>query len=239
MSDLLHTIDNLGEKIIEEAQKDVKSKTLEGSEVNKANLAFIHYEKFGYYPEEFTLQGWLKILREAEIDSIAKVKEFFPSKDVKKKLDSLYEEYFPGLEGISEYDLLTFGTKAMVEGKKVYKEFKSMLKEEKKDIESHYRRELLSDMPETIEGFLDLLVVRDKDDDVCSNIYGYLEAFGAIGSCARCGNDFVDLDTAVESILDYYGEDEDKWGISSDIFNNCEVGETYCNYCEHVMSKDD
>jgi putative GTP pyrophosphokinase len=238
MSDFLYTIDNLGEKLIEEAQRVIKSNRIEGTEINKPNLAFIYFEKFGYYPEEFTLQGWLNYLREVGIDSISKVKEYFPNEDIKMKFNSIYEEYFPERGGISDDDFLIFGTKGMIDGKKAFKEFKSMLKEEQEDI-ALYHREILSDMPETIEEFMDLFVMRDKDDDICSNIYGYLEALGAIESCARCGTDFVNLDRAVEGILDYYGEDEDKWNISSHIFDNCEIGETYCNYCEHIMSKDD
>ena len=238
MADLLYTIDNLGEKITEEAQRVVESNRLEGSEINKANLAFIYYEKFGSYPEEITIQSWLNYLREAGIDSIAKVKEYFPDEDIKKKLNLIYEEYFPKGGGISDDDFLMFGTKAMIEGKKAFKEFKSMLREEHEDI-ALYNREILSDMPETIEGFMELFQWRDKDDDICSRVFNYFEALGAVESCARCGNDFLNADKAVEALLDFYGEDEDKWDIFSNIIDHCEVGEGYCNYCEHVMSKDD
>ena len=51
----------------------------------------------------------------------------------------------------------------------------------------------------------------------------------------------IGFDHATQAILDYYGKDEDEWGIENMLLRkDLEEGESgMCNYCYHMWSKDD
>lgn len=237
MADLLYVIDNLGDKIIEEAKKEVKSVEIAGTEVNKTNLAFIYYSKFGSYPQEFALQEWIKYLREAEIDSVAKVIEYFPNEHIKMALNGIYVNYFPELEEISNDDFIIFGTKAMVNKRKAFREFESIIRKRRET--SHESISDLSDLPDTIEIFINRFI--NTDDIFYERFIDFMINKMPVNKTCQCGYDFLDTNKCVEIILNYYGEKEDKWGLLSTInkLTAFDPDGQWCNICYARMTRDD
>ena len=212
MSDLLHIIDTFGDRIVKEAQRKIKSRNIEGKEINKTNLSYIYFEKFKYYPDDFTLQKLLNYFREfggeIGINSIGKAKEYLADEITKEKFNLRHKRYFPKEKGISMDDFLIFGTIDKVEGTKVaFNKYKKMLV-------SRLNNKVFNS--KTIEDFIDLFSNNNEFRSIVNNLFIKTH----FKYCTFCTNAFIDTKKVSKDILDYYKQSDDKYGLLSIMQNS-------------------
>ena len=114
---------------------------------------------------------------------------------------------------------------------------------ERREIESIWRREVLSELPPTFEE-----LVGEAAGDPRSGDLGLSDelfrALGALGECAWCGEGIVDEEAFVEAVLEHYGLDEDPNGRLTDVLLNAgyETGDwdnpSLCGYHGYLSAKD-
>lgn len=91
---------------------------------------------------------------------------------------------------------------------------------ERREIESIWRREILSELPSTF----DELVERTAGDPESGSLglsEDLFDALGALGECALCGVGIIDEVTFVDAAVQHYGLEEDPDGRLSDALTGC------------------
>jgi hypothetical protein len=122
-------------------------------------------------------------------------------------------------------------------------------REEWKEIDRIARNEIMSGYPEHADSLISRLGNPMKDEDVEWDIEQLASAFGGLRSCARCGTSIIDPEEFADAVVSHYklrgkradsARDEIIDAVRS---SAVEVGgwgnPSLCNYCDHVMNKDD
>lgn len=112
------------------------------------------------------------------------------------------------------------------------------------------RGELLSGLPDGIDGFLSDLEDGEKDGDIDSDIQTWASAVGALERCGFCATPIVDAETFAQEIVRHYrirGDRAERLAQRIQAFvENCGVetggpfgSSTTCSYCDYKLGKDD
>lgn len=201
LADQLAVMDDIAQDIREELSKKVEPVAIEDDKVpiTKQAIALIYYELFNEKPTEFELQIALKELTELGIPTVEKLRKCLPSDKVRKKLDGLNRKYFGGWK-VNNMDSLVWGVKVILSGDRAYREFIDKTKEEWDEVVAIARREILSELPETVEE-----LIRDiKDRSLGRGFYEALEELGGVKECGLCGTNIFEPDTASEVLSEHY-----------------------------------
>jgi len=246
LADQLAVMDDIAQDIREELLKKVEPVAMEDDKVpiTKQAIALIYYELFNEKTSEFELQLALKELTELAIPTVEELRKSLPNEEIRKKLDELHRKYFGGWK-VDNMDALVWGVKVMLSGERAYREFIDSTKDEWDEVESIARREILSELPETIEE----LIKDIKDGNLGIEFYVALEELGGMRGCGLCGTSLFVPDTASEVLSEHYETEDDEkiteltdslYGLYADGAGGdieCEDADHsgLCPHCAHLL----
>ncbi len=206
LADQLAVMDDIAQDIREELSKKVEPVAIEDDKVpiTKQAMALIYYELFSEKVMEFELQIALKELTELGIPTVEELRKRLPSDKVYRKLDGLHRKYFGGWK-VHNMDSLVWGIKVMLSGDRAYREFIDKTKEEWDEVVAIARREILSELPKTVEE-----LIRDiKGRSLGRGFYEALEELGGVNECDLCGTNIFEPVAASEVLSEHYETEDD------------------------------
>lgn len=234
MSRMLGSLDKMAGDFREAIAAKVKSPNdlSDDAPLDKEGLTFLYYELFGKPPDEYEIHYLSKVVHELHVKTIGDARKGL-NKEVFDRLTKIHNKRF--WVDMSNSDLLEFGIRYAALGKTAFKQYRERIDEEWAEVEAFSRREALSGLPETYEGFL-------EDLENGSVPWEALKTLGAIQGCFRCGTDILVPSTTAEVVAEFYNLDD--WGDLEVLFGELPEAEDIdfsgaCSYCGYQMSKDD
>jgi ppGpp synthetase/RelA/SpoT-type nucleotidyltranferase len=206
--------------------------------ISPQRLSLLYKQEFEEELFEWTLVDWIRLLEEAEVENIGEVRKLLDDTALRDKLDEISVEIrdFP-LES-SEWVVYSAMVAAEINPSAGIMAVRKKIRESWDEIVAFASHEALSEMPETIEEFVEMLE------------RGYvpveaLRELGGIENCIRCGTEILRPEIAAEAVLDYYGNPDIEVDLKA-LFIDTDIPELEsfdfsgaCSYCSYQMSKDD
>jgi len=243
LSTQLSAIDEIGQLIRDELNQcpRVAKEIKDTDYITPQRLALLYKHKFGEDIYEWSLIDWVKHLEEAEAKTIGDVRgllEDTKMRDTINKISNRIRGF--ALEDLewAVYSALVASESSAIQGVRAVQ---SRIQAEWDEIVATARREALSEMPDTLEEFAEML-------EAGSVPVWALKELGGIQSCYRCGTNILRPEQAAEAVLDYYGNPDTELDLESlfEQADGVDVPEVesvdysgVCQYCGHQMSKDD
>ena len=240
LSQLLGVADQIAQDIREQVSEKREPSKRTGRLVNEDTLRILFKKAFRELPPDYLVRLVKDKCDELSITHIKQLEEALLSGKNKKQLQKAYatgtgwnipnELIFEASPLIAAY-----GIKIAMDV--VYK----LGKQEWSEIDQIYKREIMSELPDTFEEFLDYLEPHTKDDleDFPDRIYRVAEVFNAMKECSLCGAPIVDEEIFAENAQEHYGVEDLEGKFESAILNSAaDVGKGgLCSY--HAYYKDD
>ena len=245
LADQLAVMDQTAQDIRDELSKKVEptGAASDGDPLTKQTVGIILSQLMSREPREYELQYALNEFNAIGLGKVEDLKRSLPDDTIRQRLAELHRRFFNGWP-IDEFDAIVWGTKVMVEGNRAYSEFAEKVKGEWIEVETIARREILSELPETLEGLIDELGCHDESGGYAS--HGLLHALRELGgtlSCGLCGTEILAPDSAYEVLCEHYGVEEcdellDQLNqVCADGIAECEDVDhpEYCPHCAHLL----
>jgi len=241
LSQSLNALDCLADKFHQhiEAEVEPPNDLSDETPLDRQGIAFLYYDLLGKKPQEYEVDYLNRKVTEFGIQTVGQARKGLDER-VLKRLEKIHDKRFPMLS--PGMDLLEYGILYSAQGSSALNEYKRYIESAWEEIEQYGREEALSGLPETFDGFIEMI----EDGKVP---WEAIEELGGFEKCVTCGTKILVPDSAVESILDYYNNLEfdsiDMEIKLSDIadFDSVERESVntkgVCPYCDHIMSKDD
>jgi len=241
LSKQLSAIDDIAQLIRDELNKPAeKAQDIKDSDpISPTRLALLYNQNYSEDIWEWSLHDWVKNLEEGEVENIKEVRELLDDQQLRDKLNKITNK----IRGHSLKDLewAVFSAQIAAETSKTMgiKAVKKRIKDQWDEIVTFARGEALSEMPDTIEEFIEMIESGAVPTEA-------LKELGGIESCHRCGAEIIRPEQAEIAVLEYYNKDNiDLEENLQSMFYDCgeEVESVdyscICPYCAHQMSKDD
>ncbi|MBM4308990.1 MAG: hypothetical protein FJ123_19860 [Deltaproteobacteria bacterium] len=243
LSTQLSAIDEIGQLIRDELNQcpPVAEEIKDTDYITPQRLTLLYKHKFGEDIYEWSLIDWVRHLEEDEAKTIGDVRKLLEDTKIRDTINKISNR----IRGFNLEDLEWAVYSALVASESSasqgVKAVQSRIQDEWNEIVATARREALSEMPDTLEEFVEML-------EAGSVPVWALKELGGIQSCYRCGTDILRPEQAAEVVLDYYGNPDIELNLES-LFaqaGGTDVPEVesvdyngVCQYCGHQMSKDD
>lgn len=243
LSTQLSAIDEIGQLIRDELNQcpPVAEEIKDTDYITPQRLALLYKHKFGEDIYEWSLIDWVKHLEEAEANTIGDVCGLLEDTKIRATINKISNR----IRGFDLEDLEWAVYSALVASESSahqgVRAVQSRIQDEWDEIVTTARSEALSEMPETLEEFAEML-------EAGSVPVWALKELGGIQSCYRCGTDTLRPEQAAEAVLDYYGNPDTELDLKSlfEQVDSVDVPEVesvdysgVCQYCGYQMSKDD
>ncbi|MCI0527771.1 MAG: hypothetical protein L0Y56_10060 [Nitrospira sp.] len=246
LSTQLSAIDEIGQLIRDELNRcpSVPEEISDSDYISPQRLALLYKHKFVAEIYEWTLIDWVRYLDEAEIEKIGEVRILLDDTKIRKTLDMVSTQVrgFP-LENNEwvVYSALVASEVSTASGIKAVRE---RIKDEWDEIITIAHREVLSEMPDTLEEFVEMV-------ESGSFPINAVEEFGGIESCNCCGVDIFRPAVAAGAILEYYGSPDDDMDLERLLEESAgeempEIGSAgnitgswLCQHCQYELSRGD
>jgi ppGpp synthetase/RelA/SpoT-type nucleotidyltranferase len=243
LSTQLSAIDEIGQLIRDELNQcpPVAEEIKDTDYITPQRLALLYKHKFGEDIYEWSLIDWVKHLEEAEANTIGDVCGLLEDTKMRATINKISNR----IRGFDLEDLEWAVYSALVASESSahqgVRAVQSRIQDEWDEIVTTARSEALSEMPETLEEFAEML-------EAGSVPVWALKELGGIQSCYRCGTDILRPEQAAEAVLDYYGNPDTELDLKSlfEQVDSVDVPEVesvdysgVCQYCGYQMSKDD
>lgn len=243
LSTQLSAIDEIGQLIRDELNQcpPVAEEIKDTDYITPQRLALLYKHKFGEDIYEWSLIDWVKHLEEAEANTIGDVCGLLEDTKIRATINKISNR----IRGFDLEDLEWAVYSALVASESSahqgVRAVQSRIQDEWDEIVTTARSEALSEMPETLKEFAEML-------EAGSVPVWALKELGGIQSCYRCGTDILRPEQAAEAVLDYYGNPDTELDLKSlfEQVDSVDVPEVesvdysgVCQYCGYQMSKDD
>jgi len=204
LADILCTADGIADKVrnrvMMESQPPDKHTNLD--KINKDSLVHIFSCIFGRYPPEYVVHETLNISQDVGLSSANELLDLLQDSIFKEAVDNAYKQETG--QKISYEDIFLAAPIAVMSGLKLaIKTVRKKGKEHRKEIENYWRNEILSELPETIEEFIEKI---QYDDNTW--VYQIAEVFGVAKEYAISGEELINPEEFEETIYNHYGIDE-------------------------------
>jgi hypothetical protein len=233
----LTAIDEIAQLIRDELNKcpSKAHKIKDSDDVSPQRLALLYNTHFGEDIYEWMLVDWIQTLEEAEVEKVGEVRTLLKDGKVRKKLDKLSKRIRGFRLEASEwavYSALVVTETTKTAGERAVEK---RIQEEWDEIVATARREALSELPDSLEEFVEMLGSGDFPTDA-------IRELGGIQGCDRCGVAILRPEQAAEAVLDYYGNpdlDVDIEGLLAEtVASDAPEVESVdysglCQYCGH------
>lgn len=235
LSKYLQVADDLADKLRAEVQASVEppNDLSEEATLDREGIAFLFYSMFGEKPQEYEVEYLVRKAKELAISTIGEARKGL-NETTLRELSEIHCARFwfkLGTVDAFEYSLLY-----AVKGDKALAEFKTKTEMDYKEMQAVAHREILAEMPDTYQEFLQELEKGEVSTSVLSEL-------GALGECIICGAEILDDYALAEAVAEHYECDVDDADILSASsypeFQEDTQHHGLCSYCGYVMSKDD
>lgn len=234
----LSAIDETAQLIRDELNRcpTVADDIADSDAVSPSRLALLFKGKYGEDLFEWTAVAWIEFLEEAEADTIGEVRSLLDDTKTRAVIDKASHSIRGFALENHEWAVYSALIASEVSRRAGIAEVKGRIRAEWDEITVTARREILSEMPATVEDFITEL----RADSVSMEV---LRELGGVGKCSRCSTVIILPERAANSVLEYYGNPE----IDEDLemhfqgqpeAENVDVSGA-CSYCGHQMLKDD
>ena len=239
----LSAIDEIAQLIRDELNKcpPIADQIQDSDAINPERLALLYKEQFKEDIWEWTLLDWMKNLEEAEIETIGEVRTLLNNKDLRKKLDDIAIKIRGFSLNNSEWAVYSALVTTQLSEVLGIKMVKKHIQDEWEEIIAFARNEILSELPETIDEFIEELES------------GYLpiealEELGGVINCSRCGSSVIEPYDAANAVLEFYNItpddsffDEKLSELLYLLSNFPESEDSFydglCSWCAHQLAK--
>ena len=213
------------------------------SRVSREGLAFLFKETFGRSPPDYVIRRALNLSSDLDIGSLERLPAVLGHEEFRRKVADAYQAIMPASIGAEGIFLSALYALARGEARAIGK-VRRDARREWREIDQIARREMLADLPATIDELVEQLESSDGETD----IEGWAEALETTRACAICGTTIVDPYSFAEAALQYYEADDGGGELQNRIEtairrSSTETGGwgdgSLCAYHNEQASKDD
>ena len=213
------------------------------SRVSREGLAFLFKETFGRSPPDYVIRRALNLSSDLDIESLARLPAVLGHEEFRRKVADAYRAIMPASIGAEGIFLSALYALARGEARAISK-VRRDARREWREIDQIARREMLADLPSTIDELVEQLESSGGEAD----IEGWADALETTRACAICGTTIVDPYSFAEATLQYYDADDGGGELQSRIEtairrSSTETGGwgdgSLCAYHNEQASKDD
>lgn len=172
--------------------------------VSPEGLAFLFKETFGRSPPDYVIRLAVNLCKELDIRSLEKLPAILRREEFRTKLADAYRAIMPVSISAEDVFLATLHALARGEAHAISK-VRRDARREWREIDQIARREMIADLPATIDDFIEQLESPGGE----ASIEGWAEALDTTHRCAICGTKIVDLSAFAESVLRHYDAADD------------------------------
>ena len=172
----------------------------DGSSV-ESRLIRCYADVLGKFPSDYVIREASDVASQLNEDQWERLPSLLRDPSFKQRVDSISLEAFGLRANISER--FTTGVRAIAYTEDAaLSHLQGIVDEEVRELDQVWRREILSEMPNSLAGFVEKI---ERDSE---SIINYADALSATKHCGVCGEVLVDPDALEESLADYYELDE-------------------------------
>lgn len=198
LSDLLVAADRIASRV---RGRVTQLRTADDGQSVDSKLVRFYGEAFGKLPSDYVIREAREIARHLSEQELSEILSMLRDSSFKHRVDAIYREAFGLRAGLSDRFVTAVRAVASSEDDAL-RHLQAIVDAEASEIDDMWRRKALSEMPETLEDFMDL--VSQSPD----SIIPLADALSATGNCSVCGEVFVDPEALEESVAEYYEVDE-------------------------------
>ncbi|MBZ5525569.1 MAG: RelA/SpoT domain-containing protein, partial [Acidobacteriia bacterium] len=247
LSDKLYVADKAADKLRSRITKPRRgSKPADGTIINESAIAFLFRHAFGEDPPDYLVQSTLREMEGTPIrtDGLAAVLD---DKNFLSRLETDYRETSQMDIAADPVQLFRWAVDAAIRGRDfALREARRDGHADWREIDSVYRREVLSEVPGDIDSFERHIHDALDDGDLTFDLTHWAQALGASSSCALCGTALVDgqalADAMVKRLKMKGSKAERTRGRITRLVTNSgvESGDSsgLCSGCAYRMEKD-
>jgi len=239
LSELLCVADQIAQDIRNEISSKKEPLKHGDKKINEDSLGLLYKKTFKVLPPDYLTRLVRNKCEELGIINIRRLEEALSSKH-RRRLRNAYAK----ATGWNIYDDLIFGVSPLIATCGIKIAVDAVTKHgtrEWEDADRIYKNEIMSELPETFQGFLDYLEPHTKDDlcDFPDRIYRVAEIFDATKGCFICGAPIVDEELFSQNAQEHYGVEDMEGQIESIVLHSgVDVGDgSLCSY--HADHSDD
>jgi len=203
---LLSTADEIAQRVRRRISRDFNvTGTIDLNQVTREGLAYIFKQVFARSPSQYFVQKCKQQCEDSGLEALHLLEETLGNLSFREKARKAYKAatrlgFLPDAELI-----FSAGIKATEQDEEAgLRYIRDIARMEREDIDSTWRYEVLSQLPETIEEFLNQAAYSLKNIDWIE----IAEAWDIASSCAICGTRIIDSETLCYRIADHYSQDD-------------------------------
>jgi hypothetical protein len=211
--------------------------------VSREGLAFLFKETFGRSPPDYVIRRALNLSSDLDIESLQRLPAVLGHEEFRREVADAYQAIMPA--SIGDEDIFLSAVYALTRGEaRAISKVRRDARREWREIDRIARREMLADLPATIDELVEQLESSNGEAD----IEGLAEALETTRACAICGTTIVDPYSFAEAALRYYDADDGGGELQNRIEmairrSSTETGGwgdgSLCAYHNEQASKDD
>jgi len=221
LSQLLYVADLIAQDIRDQVSKKREPSRRTGRLVNEDTLRILFKKVFGELPPDYLVRLVEDKCDELNITRIKLLEKALLSEKNKKQVKKAYEKNVSW--NISNELIFEASPLIVTYGIEIATGFVNKRgAQEWSEIDQIYRREIISELPNTFKEFLEYLEPHTKNDygDFPDRIYRLAEVFNAIKECHLCGAPTIDEEIFAENVQEHYGVEDLEGKIESAILDS-------------------
>jgi ppGpp synthetase/RelA/SpoT-type nucleotidyltranferase len=173
--------------------------------VSPEGLAFLFKETFGRSPPDYVIRRALNVSDEIGVDSLEGLPAILGREEFRNKVAAAYQAVMPASIGAEDTFLAALYALARGEARAISK-VRRDARREWREIDEFARREMLADLPATIDEVMEQL-------EGGAGSEGWAEALGTTHDCAICGTTIVEPFAMAEALLRHYDAADEDGGL--------------------------
>ena len=198
LSDVLASTDQIASRV---RKRVAKIQTPDDGKSVESRLIRCYADVLGKFPSDYVIREASDVASQLNEDQWERLPSLLRDPSFKQRVDSISLEAFGLRANISER--FTTGVRAIAYTEDAaLSHLQGIVDEEVRELDQVWRREILSEMPNSLAGFVEKI---ERDSE---SIINYADALSATKHCGVCGEVLVDPDALEESLADYYELDE-------------------------------
>lgn len=206
------------------------------STVTDEGLTFLFATTFGREPADYEIRAARNVCDQEGLESLGPLEEVLEDPEIRQALADAYEQEVRwDIDRGQHFELLPIVVSRGLDA--AVSEAAQRGRSEWEALDRRFRNEVLRELPESFEDFVDELLRGFAPEQRIADV------LGADVDCWRCGADLIDPEMFAEAICEHYGEED--WTPIVDALYGSGIQTTspfsggLCDHCAHVLSKDD
>ena len=206
LSDVLFSTDQIASRV---RKRVAQVRIPDGGKSVESRLSRFYADVFGKSPPDYVVRESSDVASQFNEDQWKKLSSLLRDSSFKRRVNEIYRKAFGLRANISERFTTCVRAIAYTE-EAALSHLQNIVDTEVREIDLFQRREILSEMPDSIADFINQ-IARDPE-----SIIPFAEILSATVYCSACGEVLVDPDVLEENLVEYY-ELEEAPGVSTAI----------------------